>query len=649
MNLEDNTKKLDRKIDNTKKLIDDFIQKNSDLSSLGEYKSIIEKTISEIKIIKEELEKESYMLLVIGGVKSGKSSLINALIGKESAITKTGVETTMYPSIISYYNKNEIIVYEKSAESKPNAKETNYEASLVGDVINDIKGLSSAKETLYEKGIKKQQIDLSNKNLDKYVATSERNPNILLINIRIEAKENSIINNNTFIIDTPGIDGIKAGYGGVRDEEDKNKIGEELIKRSEYIIFMQSSLTPLSRENIRLLETNSDISNRSIFFVHNKFSINPWRKEEESNAEQTKSSIKTFKDFDIDINPQTVDLGKANDSIFKIELKGELTPNQLLEESKLKELEKDIKTSISKNGKRTHLQTQISNLNNKLEKIEKEISEKYQDFKTNMTNKRNKILDDFNKILENLNKFTDEREEKFIKILINPQNKYILNLKDEIIFNLDYNDFNKNEKIENEKNKENKKIENEINKEKLENRKILLGKEIIKKHNQNVDVCIDIENFNKFINKIKDNESIRNLIDSINKEIDDKNPYSEFKLNKSDLAELKFDESDLDKINFIDPQQLKNLRFFNRDAYFLEHVKQMEKEAVDSFYKNNNIEDAFYNILYKKVKAYEDNIQKAKNDFDGKNLDSKEEDEYKKAKEFLKNLRTLRESIENDE
>ena len=32
-----------------------------------------------------------------------------------------------------------------------------------------------------------------------------------------------LVNNNTFIIDTPGIDGIKAGYGGVRDEEDKNK------------------------------------------------------------------------------------------------------------------------------------------------------------------------------------------------------------------------------------------------------------------------------------------------------------------------------------------------------------------------------------------------------------------------------------------
>ena len=94
MNIENKTDTIDERIENTKKLVGKFIEENDSLSSLGDYKDYIEKAINELKTTKEELEKETYMLLVVGGVKSGKSSLINALIGKESTIAKTGVETT---------------------------------------------------------------------------------------------------------------------------------------------------------------------------------------------------------------------------------------------------------------------------------------------------------------------------------------------------------------------------------------------------------------------------------------------------------------------------------------------------------------------------------------------------------------------------
>ena len=316
MNIENKTDTIDERIENTKKLVGKFIEENDSLSSLGDYKDYIEKAINELKTTKEELEKETYMLLVVGGVKSGKSSLINALIGKESTIAKTGVETTIYPSIISSSKQDEIVVYEKRSgdefkddeHSDANAHDEE-EAELIGVVINDIKGLSSAKNALVSKGIKKKIVDLNRDKIEKYVTSANREPNVLLINIRIQPKEDSIINNNTFIIDTPGIDGVIAGLSGTRRENESSKVDnnskteEELIKKSEYIIFMRSSLTPLPREGIKLFKESQYLTKRTIFFIHNKFTINPWRLTEDDSSEQIEKDRKIFSDFGIKPNP----------------------------------------------------------------------------------------------------------------------------------------------------------------------------------------------------------------------------------------------------------------------------------------------------------------------------------------------------------
>ncbi|MEZ7820985.1 MAG: dynamin family protein [Patescibacteria group bacterium] len=380
MNIENKTDTIDERIENTKKLVGKFIEENDSLSSLGDYKDYIEKAINELKTTKEELEKETYMLLVVGGVKSGKSSLINALIGKESTIAKTGVETTIYPSIISSSKQDEIVVYEKRSgdefkddeHSDANAHDEE-EAELIGVVINDIKGLSSAKNALVSKGIKKKIVDLNRDKIEKYVTSANREPNVLLINIRIQPKEDSIINNNTFIIDTPGIDGVIAGLSGTRRENESSKVDnnskteEELIKKSEYIIFMRSSLTPLPREGIKLFKESQYLTKRTIFFIHNKFTINPWRLTEDDSSEQIEKDRKIFSDFGIKPNPKIIDLGKANDAILnKPELKDKESYEQLLDDSKLKELEEDIKDAISRNGKQTHLDTQVSNLETNL-------------------------------------------------------------------------------------------------------------------------------------------------------------------------------------------------------------------------------------------------------------------------------------------
>lgn len=76
-------KDIDHKIEETIKLIIDFENSYDNIDTLGTYKEYVEEAKHKLRISKEELEKENYMLMVMGGVKSGKSSLINTLVGEK--------------------------------------------------------------------------------------------------------------------------------------------------------------------------------------------------------------------------------------------------------------------------------------------------------------------------------------------------------------------------------------------------------------------------------------------------------------------------------------------------------------------------------------------------------------------------------------
>ena len=604
------------------------------------------------------------MLLVVGGVKSGKSSLLNALIGKESTIAKTGVETTIYPSIISSSKQDEIVVYEKRSgdefkddeHSDANAHDEE-EAELIGVVINDIKGLSSAKNALVSKGIKKKIVDLNRDKIEKYVTSANREPNVLLINIRIQPKEDSIINNNTFIIDTPGIDGVIAGLSGTRREnesskvDNNSKIEEELIKKSEYIIFMRSSLTPLPREGIKLFKESQYLTKRTIFFIHNKFTINPWRLTEDDSSEQIEKDRKIFSDFGIKPNPKIIDLGKANDAILnKPELKDKESYEQLLDDSKLKELEEDIKDAISRNGKQTHLDTQVSNLETNLENLQNDISGKYQEFQSEKKKTRDKVVDSFDKIINHLDEYI-KNEEIFEEILKNSANNSGLNFTTtKNIFDLNYGDF---ENI-------NKNQLNEYTKEQLEEHKKVLSKKIIEKHNEILNQSIDIEKFNSFINNLnslssEDNAlvTIETLLKTINETIDNKNPYLKFRLIKDDLNEIKIKEDKREVVRFVEPdprkKDWKGFKLWDKDKYFTDAVNQMSKDAVNNFYINNEKEKSFFEKLFKKVEKYRNDMLDNKNKFYERELYAQKEKEYEKAKGFSEAFEDLKESIKNDE
>ncbi len=67
----------------------------------------------------------------------------------------------------------------------------------------------------------------------------------------------------------------------------------------------------MPREGIKLFKESQYLTKRTIFFIHNKFTINPWRLTEDDSSEQIEKDRKIFSDFGIKPNPKIIDLGKA--------------------------------------------------------------------------------------------------------------------------------------------------------------------------------------------------------------------------------------------------------------------------------------------------------------------------------------------------
>ncbi len=627
-------KDIDHKIEETIKLIIDFENSYDNIDTLGTYKEYVEEAKHKLRISKEELEKENYMLMVMGGVKSGKSSLINTLVGEKISAAKLGVETTMYPSIISPSEKNEIVIYRKRSGDTPT--DNHNKKDLVSAVINDIKELSSAKEGLENFNIEKIKVELTESNILQYTANESRDIDILLVNIRTKVKEDSIIRKGVFIIDTPGIDGNKAGISGTRNENSNEYLlAEELVRRSNYLLFMQSSITPLSKDSSNLLKTMKDIQNRVIFFVHNKFSINEWRKEIEYNSENISESQKIFQSFNIKISPITIDLGMAYDAIFKDYLiKDEFTYKDLLQSSNLEILENDIYNAIKKNGKETHYSSQVSNISTMIENFKQNLEQEHSKNKIALQAKKDKISENFSNILNHLSKLSLTNKEDFFKILKNIKNNTGIKFQsnNETIFALNEAEFSTKEMTSKETLKQ-----DEFNKIKKD-----ISDKIIKKHNQNVDICIDIDVFNKFINYNGEENIIIKSIDAINECINSKDPINEFILRQNDLQQLKYDSNK--NIEYINIAKQSWIRF---GSFNVGDIEKMVESTVKAFYQNNQMDDKLLNFLYENVKEYEKDMLDKKNKLLEK-IDEENKDayNYQQAKNFLNQIENLIQKIE---
>ena len=647
-----------------------------------ELKKILENTIDSITTVMYELQTNLYYLVVIGGVKSGKSTLTNVLSGEKTATTNLGIETTLYPSIISHGSKNEIITYSR----KIGCDENKTNEDLIKLILDNIKGLPNSKEKM-QHCIEATSYDFDSDYIKQFVATKSRDDKIILINIKIKSDNDSLIRDNIAIIDTPGIDGVYSSIGGEREsingeqkvnfQSDNNKnIGNLLIQKSTYMIFVQSSIAPITHDNLKFLQGITHP--RHTVLVHNKFSINQWRKFEEDLTAQKRNAKQILENAKIKPISFDVDLGKAHDAIFRTEeLKDGESYEKLLEESKIMELKKDIIDSIKQNGKKVHINHQIGEVNIALD----EITNKANEIKKINTEKIKRIASALNSNFEIINDILEKltsSQENFKKALkdSNARSGYSENQ-----FELQSLQFPFPTKLEIKKAEDMdgtsslEKLKNDIQlydsdtiSEELFLQKALEFKQsIVKQHNNNVTNSLNIYEFNRFINEQKQqNETIESYIANISQilnEINANQQINVIQLSKTDIKALEKSIVDVEDIDFVTVGQTmskfnKFVNWFkskssvktNHISVARTRIKILDQLAIiDSKF---NYDEVLIQLLYKHIVNYKSQMNQLKNDImqDFENKYFKDSlDNFRLVDEFIADFRSLTMEINNVE
>jgi len=281
----------------------DKIRAFIDSSTAGQTDLSIKNGIKRLSIANKEFDSNQFIILVVGGVKSGKSTLVN-LFAHEIVSPTHFLECTVRPSIISKGEERRIIQYI--------LKPGNDKTEAFNSIVDYVRGIGD-KEDL-EMRAESKSYELTPHNLSLYVELNMnediiKNDNTLITNITTLG--GSLLNGDTVIIDMPGLDGGYANF--------ENPLYKQIAERADIIIFVQSSnsaITKISEDFLNLLiEKNKRVP---VCLVHNVFDATYWRPEEEKNEQintQVQIAVNKIKGKGFNVlQPFTINLGKVSDA-----------------------------------------------------------------------------------------------------------------------------------------------------------------------------------------------------------------------------------------------------------------------------------------------------------------------------------------------
>ncbi len=261
--------------------------------------------IKKLQSASKEFDSAQFMVLVVGAVKSGKSTLVN-LFAREYVSPTHFLECTVRPSAISKGTENKIFQYTlKPGKDKIEA---------FTSILDYIRGIRNRNET--EQYADHMSYPLNRLNLDLYVRLNMNEENIRIDNTlitNITTKGGNLINGETILIDMPGLDG---GYANFDDP-----VYKEIVEHADFILFIQSSnsaVNKISKEFLNLLiEKNREVP---VALIHNVFDASYWKTDEDKEQqteEQINFAVKTIKErkFDL-IEAYSINLGKVTDAAF---------------------------------------------------------------------------------------------------------------------------------------------------------------------------------------------------------------------------------------------------------------------------------------------------------------------------------------------
>lgn len=253
-----------------------------------------------------EYENGTFIVLVVGPVKSGKSTLVN-LIAREYVSPTHFLECTVRPSIISE-RQNE----EKCKITVFTSEESKERVELIDAIIDFIRGIEK-EDSL--NNINKVEYDLTQENIEEKVElglkdslTSET------LVTSITTPGGKLMKQNVFIVDMPGFDGE---YANIDDP-----VYDTIAQRADLLIFVQSSNSAISKVSEQFLkklsENNHDVP---VCLIHNVFDSSWWHTEEERSAdilEQKEFAIKEIRKLGFNIEEEqcfSINLGKVKDGL----------------------------------------------------------------------------------------------------------------------------------------------------------------------------------------------------------------------------------------------------------------------------------------------------------------------------------------------
>lgn len=227
-----------------------------------------------------EYEHGTFIILVVGPAKSGKSTLVNLIAGAYVSPTSF-LECTVRPSVISRREdgrESSITVY--------SGTDTDTRLDQIDSIIDIIRGFGSEDELV---GVVSEKLPLTDENIRQRVQLGlEKSLDSENLLTSIRTPGGRLLQDRVFVIDMPGFDGA---YQNI-----ENPVYETIAQRADLIIFVQSSnaaFSKVSKEFLNILARNN--KNVPVCLVHNVFDAAWWR-----DAESKKKDIEIQSDFACD-------------------------------------------------------------------------------------------------------------------------------------------------------------------------------------------------------------------------------------------------------------------------------------------------------------------------------------------------------------
>jgi energy-coupling factor transporter ATP-binding protein EcfA2 len=252
-----------------------------------------------------EYENGTFIVLVVGPVKSGKSTLVN-LIANAYVSPTHFLECTVRPSIISQRREGEdcrITVY--------TTEDNRRRVEQIDSVIDSIRGIENG-DSLQD--VVKSEFELTPENIkDKVELGLQESLSAETLVTSITTPGGRLMKQDVFIVDMPGFDGE---YANIDDP-----VYDTIAQRADLIVFVQSSNSAISKVSGQFLkklhENNKDVP---VCLIHNVFDSAHWRdgaERRQTVEEQKQFALGEIRRLGFKIDAEqcfSINLGKVEDS-----------------------------------------------------------------------------------------------------------------------------------------------------------------------------------------------------------------------------------------------------------------------------------------------------------------------------------------------